>query len=83
LNRVEWKPLMTETEAAAYTRGSYYEGRDFYHGTTRESAARITTEGARLNSDSVNTYGDGFYLATHFTIPQCIVLSKMHCGMWV
>ncbi len=30
---MEWQPLMTPTQAEAYTRDSYYAGRTFYHGT--------------------------------------------------
>jgi hypothetical protein len=54
---------MTKTEAEDYTKGSYYEGQDFFHGTNLEAALGIISEGAKLTSDRVNTYGDGFYLA--------------------
>ena len=54
---------MSKAEAKDYTRGSYYEGQDLYHGTNAESAAGIVSQGARLASDSINSYGDGFYLA--------------------
>lgn len=54
---------MSEAEAAEYTRGSYYEGRDFYHGTGAKAATGIVTDGVRLISDVVNSFGDGFYLA--------------------
>jgi hypothetical protein len=54
---------MTKTEAEDYTKGSYYEGQDFFHGTNLEAALGIVSEGAQLTSDRVNTYGDGFYLA--------------------
>ena len=58
-----WKPLMSRAEAEEYTRDSYYAGRDFYHGTSQKAANSITSEGARMQSKSVNTYGEGFYLA--------------------
>jgi hypothetical protein len=58
-----WKPLMSKAEAEEYTRDSYYQGQDFYHGTSAESADGITNEGARIESEFVNTYGEGFYLA--------------------
>ena len=54
---------MSKVEAEEYTRDSYYAGRDFYHGTSQEAASRIVSEGARLTSDVVNSFGDGFYLA--------------------
>jgi hypothetical protein len=54
---------MTKTEAEDYTKGSYYEGHDFFHGTNLDAALGIVAEGAKLTSDRVNTYGDGFYLA--------------------
>jgi hypothetical protein len=59
----QWKSFMTKAEAEDYTKGSYYEGQDFFHGTSSESALGIIAEGAKLTSDRVNTYGDGFYLA--------------------
>jgi ADP-Ribosyltransferase in polyvalent proteins len=58
-----WKPLMSKAEAEEYTRDSYYQGQDFYHGTSQKAADSITSEGARIESESVNTYGEGFYLA--------------------
>jgi hypothetical protein len=60
---MDWKPLMSKAEAEAYTRDSYYSSRDFYHGTNQSAADRIICEGARIESESVNTYGEGFYLA--------------------
>jgi hypothetical protein len=60
---MSWKPLMSKAEAEEYTRDSYYQGQDFYHGTSQEAANGITSEGARLTSKVVNSYGDGFYLA--------------------
>jgi hypothetical protein len=60
---MSWKPLMSKAEAEEYTRDSYYQGQDFYHGTSQEAANGITSEGARIESESVNTYGEGFYLA--------------------
>ena len=58
-----WAPLMTEESATKYTKDSYYAGQNFYHGTSQTAADGITTTGARLSSDDVNSYGDGFYLA--------------------
>ena len=55
--------MMSKVEAEEYTRDSYYSSRDFYHGTDAENLAGLTSEGARLESESVNSYGDGFYLA--------------------
>jgi hypothetical protein len=63
LQQVQWKPLMSETDAERYTRDSYYAGRNFYHGTGKEAANGIVSEGARLTADVVNSYGDGLYLA--------------------
>jgi hypothetical protein len=60
---MDWKPLMSKAEAEVYTRDSYYQGQDFYHGTNQSAADSITCEGARIESESVNTYGEGFYLA--------------------
>jgi Phage Mu protein F like protein len=60
---MNWKPMMSKAEAEEYTRDSYYQGKDFYHGTSQEAADSITIEGARMQSESVNTYGEGFYLA--------------------
>jgi hypothetical protein len=60
---INWKPLMSKAEAEEYTRDSYYANRDFYHGTNQSAADNITSEGARIESESVNTYGEGFYLA--------------------
>jgi hypothetical protein len=60
---MNWKPLMSKAEAEEYTRGSWYQGQDFYHGTDKSAADCITSEGARIESESVNTYGEGFYLA--------------------
>jgi hypothetical protein len=60
---MDWKPLMSEAEAVEYTKDSYYADRDFYHGTDRSAASSIISEGVRIESESVNTYGEGFYLA--------------------
>ena len=60
---MNWKPLMSKAEAEEYTRDSYYQGQDLYHGTNQSAADSITSEGARIESESVNTYGEGFYLA--------------------
>jgi hypothetical protein len=60
---INWKPLMSKAEAEEYTRDSYYSSRDFYHGTDADNLAGLTSVGARLESESVNSYGDGFYLA--------------------
>lgn len=59
---IKWKPLMTFAEVEEYTKGSYYQGEDFYHGTSLEFAQSIVTQGAKWRSGSENTYGDGFYL---------------------
>jgi hypothetical protein len=60
---IDWKPLMTESEAAAYTRNSHYAGQNFYHGTNRLAADGIVTIGILLAADRVNSYGEGFYFA--------------------
>ena len=54
---------MSKADAEEYTRDSYYQGKNFYHGTSQEAASSIILEGARMVSVSVNTYGEGFYLA--------------------
>jgi hypothetical protein len=59
---MNWKPLMSKVEAEEYTRDSYYRGQDFYHGTSKENADGIVTEGAKWPPDSENSYGDGFYM---------------------
>lgn len=61
--RVNWKPLMSKAEAEEYTKDSYYQSKDFYHGTGKEAADNITSKGVLIVSESVNTYGEGFYLA--------------------
>ncbi len=55
--------MMSAAEAEEYTRDSYYSSRDFYHGTDAENLAGLISVGARLEYESVNSYGDGFYLA--------------------
>jgi hypothetical protein len=60
---MNWKPLMSKAEAEEYTKDSWYQNRDFYHGTDADNLAGLTSVGARLESESVNSYGDGFYLA--------------------
>jgi hypothetical protein len=60
---MSWKPLMSEAEAEEYTKDSYYQDQDFYHGTSQAAASAIASEGARLVSKVVNSYGDGLYLA--------------------
>jgi hypothetical protein len=60
---MNWKPLMSKAEAEQYTKDSWYQEQDFYHGTNQSAADSITSEGARIESESVNTYGEGFYLA--------------------
>jgi hypothetical protein len=59
---MNWKPLMSKAEAEEYTRDSYYQGQDFYHGTSAEASNSITTAGARWKRRSENSYGDGLYL---------------------
>jgi hypothetical protein len=60
---VKWKPLMSKSEAEEYTINSYYQGQDFYHGTSRKKAESIISKGVVFNSDIINSYGNGFYLA--------------------
>jgi hypothetical protein len=60
---VNWKPMMSKSEAEEYTRDSYYQGQDFYHGTSRRNAESIISKGIILDSNLVNSYGNGFYLA--------------------
>ncbi len=55
--------MMSKSEAEEYTRDSYYQGQDFYHGTSRRNAESITSKGIILDSNLVNSYGNGFYLA--------------------
>jgi hypothetical protein len=59
---MNWKPLMSKAEAEEYTRDSYYQGQDFYHGTSAENAYGIVNVGAKWPLDSDNSYGDGFYM---------------------
>jgi hypothetical protein len=37
---------MSKAEAEEYTRDSYYQGQDFYHGTSAKNAGAIANEGA-------------------------------------
>lgn len=60
---MNWKPMMSKFEAEEYTRDSYYQGQDFYHGTSRRNAESIISRGIVLDSNLVNSYGNGFYLA--------------------
>jgi hypothetical protein len=53
---------MSKAEAEEYTKDSYYQGQDFHHGTSAKNASGIASEGVRLTSEVVNSYGDGFYL---------------------
>jgi hypothetical protein len=55
--------MMSKFEAEEYTRDSYYKGQDFYHGTSRRNAESIISRGIVLDSNLVNSYGNGFYLA--------------------
>jgi hypothetical protein len=55
--------MMSKSEAEEYTRDSYYQGQDFYHGTNRRNAESIISTGIILDSNLVNSYGNGFYLA--------------------
>ena len=55
--------MMSKSEAEEYTRDSYYQGQDFYHGTSRRNAESIIRRGIVLDSYLVNSYGNGFYLA--------------------
>jgi hypothetical protein len=54
--RMSWKPLMSKAEAEAYTRDSYYQGQDFYHGTSAEISNGIMTTGAEWEEGSENSY---------------------------
>jgi hypothetical protein len=57
-----WKASMTSAEAEAYTQGSHYEGKTFYHGTNIQSAQAITKKGVNPTEfDEFSTYGPGFY----------------------
>jgi Poly(ADP-ribose) polymerase catalytic domain len=55
--------MMSKFEAEEYTRDSYYQGQDFYHGTSRRNAESIISRGIVVDSNLVNSYGNGFYLA--------------------
>jgi hypothetical protein len=55
--------MMSKSEAEEYTRDSYYQGQDFYHGTSRRNAESIISRGIMIDSYLVNSYGNGFYLA--------------------
>ncbi len=55
--------MMSKFEAEEYTRDSYYQGQDFYHGTSRRNAQSIISRGIVVDSNLVNSYGNGFYLA--------------------
>jgi hypothetical protein len=54
---------MSKAEAEEYTIDSYYRGQDFYHGTSCKKAESIISKGVVLDSNLVNSYGNGFYLA--------------------
>lgn len=57
----EWKPLMTEEEADAYTADSVWAGMTFYHGTSRIGAESIATDGVDVKKNRTGIYGQGFY----------------------
>jgi hypothetical protein len=73
--------MMSAAEAAEYTRDSYYQGQDFYHGTNQSAADSITSKGARIESESVNTYGEGFYFA--FTKKTAEDYARLTKSPWV
>jgi hypothetical protein len=59
----KWKASMTSAEAEAYTQGSHYEGKIFYHGTNRNGANSIASDGVSpAKFDELSTYGPGFYV---------------------
>jgi hypothetical protein len=59
----DWKASMTDTEAGAYTKDSYYEGKTFYHGTNVRGATSISERGINPDKfDELSTYGPGFYV---------------------
>jgi hypothetical protein len=64
VEELSWKPLMTLAEAEVMTDRSVYRGQDFFHGTSASSAEGITSHGAKVVSEQVNSYGDGFYLTS-------------------
>ena len=68
---IDWKPLMTRSEAEVYTRNSYYFGQSLYHGTSKLAANSIITFGLLLSSNRVNSYGEGCY----FTFGRLIAIS--------
>ena len=55
--------MMSKSEAEEYTIDSYYQGQDFYHGTSSKNAESIISRGIMIDSYLVNSYGNGFYLA--------------------
>jgi hypothetical protein len=85
---MNWKPLMSKAEAEEYTRDSYYQEQDFYHGTSAENADGIVNIGAKWPLDSENSYGDGFYMtpsriravqyASEYKDP-CILSARILC----
>jgi hypothetical protein len=74
---VPWKPSMTEAEAGIYTSKSYYKDKVFYHGTNRNGANSIASEG--INSgmfDEFSTYGPGFYVGNDQNIARSYAKRK-------
>ena len=58
-----YKPLMSQSEAASYTKGTFADGLDFYHGGAQKSIDGITTSGVKIEANTTGMYGRGFYLA--------------------
>lgn len=60
-NAAAWKPTMTPEEAAAWNRGTAFEGETLYHFTREGSVESIKSEGFR---PSTAMYGTGIYLSS-------------------
>lgn len=53
---------MSKSEADKYTSESFYAKVDFHHGTSRQGAKSITTDGVNIDKNRVGIFGKGFYI---------------------
>jgi hypothetical protein len=57
-----YKPLMTQQEAARYASNSVFGDTDMFHGATDKSIKNIVSGGVNIDYASSGMYGKGFYL---------------------
>jgi hypothetical protein len=59
---LQHKPFMTEEEATQYTKDSVWADRTFFHGTSKNGAKEITTNGIDISKVEATVFGPGFYM---------------------